>query len=122
MTPATYGGFGLAAFKVSHVPQATAQQVSAFFGVSGTQSIFGGARGRTFMVEGVIQAANVAAVRALEASLLTYADGIPRDLVDTAGATWSNVVFRGEFQRQGDMGYVIGGYGQPYRAVFYGLL
>ena len=52
----TYGGlpiFGLAVH-IEQLPQQAAQQLDAFFGVPGWLSVFGGTRGRTFGIQGVL--------------------------------------------------------------------
>jgi hypothetical protein len=89
--------FGVANHIV-HTPRGNAQQVNAFFGVNGNQTIFGGARGRTFMIDGVFLAANPTLIATAEAFLLSYADGRPHTLVDTYGRIWQNIIFRGEYQ------------------------
>lgn len=123
MASASYGGIDIFGPLVSidHDPQASAAQVSAFFGVSGTLQQFGGTRGRTFMVRGVVLADNPAGLRAWESQLQGYADGVARDLVDPYGYTWPNVVFRGEAKLIGPIGWTEAGCCREYRAVFYGL-
>jgi hypothetical protein len=129
----TYGGvpiFGLAV-KIEQVPNQVAQQSEAFFGVPGMLSVFGGSRGRTFQVSGVLYDVDLTTLNADE-NLFTpgvsgsMADGIARSLFDTRGRTWANVVYLGQFQPdpmgprpgawQGSAGWVL-----PYRAVFHGL-
>ena len=130
ITP-SYGGaliFG-AAVSIRHVPNANAQQVDQFFGVTGTVTLFGGGRGRVFLVQGVLVALEdgtdlqtISDLNALESVFLSYADGIARTLIDTRGRIWTNVIFKGEFQpdpmgpKPTDFGWCI-----PYRAVFHGL-
>jgi hypothetical protein len=96
---ATYGGvpiFGLAV-KIEQVPMQCAQQVEAFFGVPGMLSVFGGSRGRTFQVSGVLFDVDLVTLNADE-DIFTpgvsgnMADGVARSLVDTRGRTWVNVV------------------------------
>lgn len=121
--PASYGGqlvFG-AAVKIQHVPNANAGQINTFFGVKGTQAIDGGGRGRTFMIEGVFLGVDPSALRVAEKNLLDLADGKPRVLVDTFGASWSHVVYRGDYQ-PGRLHFHAAGVALPYRAVFHGLL
>jgi hypothetical protein len=129
----TYGGvpiFGLAV-KIEMIPNQAAQQSEAFFGVPGMLSVFGGSRGRTFQISGVLYDENLALLNQDE-NLFTpgvsgsMADGIARPLFDTRGRTWANVVYLGQFQPDpmgprpgawnGDSGWVL-----PYRAVFHGL-
>ena len=124
---ATFNGsaiFGVAV-KCQHTPRASAAQVNAFFGVSGTQSVYGGSRGRAFLVSGVLIAADLTTLAAAEALILAYDDGIGRVLVDTWGRAWPSVVFTGEYQPDpmGPRPLADGsGYGLPYRAVFRGLI
>jgi hypothetical protein len=125
MSTAYYDGnaiFGLAV-KVQHVPKASAAQVNAFFGVTGTQSVYGGGRGRTFMVSGVLVAADLSALDAAESTLLSYDDGLARVLTDTWGRNWPDVVFTGEYQPDpmGPRPLADGsGVGLPYRCTFRG--
>lgn len=121
----TYGGeaiFGVAV-SIRHQPNPTSQQINAFFGVQGTQAIFGGTRGRAFFVDGLFVASEPPGLRAAEALLLSFADGVPRTLVDTYAYTWPNVIYKAEFQWDrllfNPNGVV--GYCQPYKAVFHGL-
>lgn len=121
----TYGGsavFGTAV-SIRHQPNATAQQINSFFGIQGTQAVFGGLRGRTFLVEGLFVASTAPGLRALQAALLAFADGVPRTLYDTLGYSWSNVIYKGEFQ-EGRIAFNpngLAGYCQPYKTVFIGL-
>lgn len=117
--------FGIAV-RVQHVPHASAQQVSSFFGVSGTQMIFGGTRGRTFMIQGVLVGDTVADVTAAESTLLDYDDGIGRVLTDTLGRSWPAVVFTGQYQPDPTGPQVLcdgnGSWCLSYKAVFTSLL
>ena len=129
----TYGGvpiFGLGVH-IEQVPAQAAQQLDAFFGVPGLLSVFGGTRGRTFQVTGVLYDENLVLLNADEDIFTpgvsgSVADGIARPLFDTRGRTWANVIYLGQFQPDpmgprpgawgGDAGWVL-----PYRAVFHGL-
>ncbi|WP_165221957.1 hypothetical protein [Aquisphaera insulae] len=120
----TYDGnniFG-AAVQFQHVAHPNAQQVNTFFGVNGTQSLFGGQRGRIFLIRGILLGASLDELNAAEATLRSYADGEARILVDPRGRTWPNVIFRGEFHSdaQGPL-RTVRGWALPYRAVFHGL-
>jgi hypothetical protein len=123
-SPASYGGMLLfgSAVSIVHIPNSNAQQVNHFFGISGSVTLYGGARGRLFLVSGVLTADNLTDLNSVEATLLSYADGVARSLVDTRGRTWTNVIFRGEFRpaRTGPMP-TDNGLCLPYRAVFHGL-
>jgi hypothetical protein len=105
-----------------HAPNPCAQQVDAFFGVPGNIALFAGARGRVFMISGVLQDVDIPSLNADEALIHSFADGIARTLVDTRGRSWFNVVFNDEFQpdpmgpRPTDIGWCL-----PYRCVFHGL-
>lgn len=120
----TYNGeniFG-SAVQFQHVARPRAQQVVAFFGVSGTQVLDGGGRGRTFFISGVLTAPTLEALNACEARFDDYADGIARILVDNRSRVWRNVVFKGDFvpDSRGPI-HTSTGWGLPYRAVFHGL-
>jgi hypothetical protein len=120
----TYGGvpmFGLVT-KMVHAANPCVRQIDAFFGVPGNISLFGGSRGRTFMIQGVLNDVSIGAINADEALIHSFADGIARTLFDTRGQTFSNVIFLDEFQpdpmgpRPTDVGWCL-----PYRLVMHGL-
>jgi len=120
----SYGGVPLfgTAVKIKHTVNPTAQQLNAFFGVSGQQAIFGGSRGRVFMVRGVWTANDPSVLRSThEALLLSYADGVARTLVDTFGVAWSPVIYRGDYSHD-ELSFAGNGYALPFRAVFHGLV
>jgi hypothetical protein len=120
----TYNGVNIfgSAVRFQHVARPRAQQVNAFFGVSGTQVLDGGGRGRTFYVQGVLVSPSIAGLGVAEGEFASYADGVARTLVDPRGGVWPNVVFRGEFvpDPRGPQPSA-GGWALPYRAVFHGL-
>ncbi|QEH38641.1 hypothetical protein OJF2_72470 [Aquisphaera giovannonii] len=120
----TYDGnniFG-AAVQLQHVTHPSAQQLNAFFGVSGSQALYGGGRGRMFLIRGILLGRTVADLNAAEASIRGFADGQARVLVDPQGRAWPNVIFRGEYIPDGRGPLATaGGWAQPYRAVFHGL-
>ena len=122
---ATLDGFPIfgSAVNIVHTPHPNAQQLNEFFGVSGVQTLFGGARGRTFMISGVLVDEDIPSINADEALLLSYADGLPHTLVDNRGRVWLNVIFRGEYQpfEQGPRWLAGGGYALPYKCVMMGL-
>lgn len=120
----TYDGVNIfgAAVKFQHLAHPHAQQSNAFFGVTGTQSLYGGGRGRLFLVRGLLLGATLADLNAAEAVFRSYADGLARTLVDPRGQSWPNVVFRGEFIPDSRGPYrTVQGWALPYRAVFHGL-
>lgn len=127
MAIAYYDGYAVfgQAVKVQHVLSPSAQQINAFFGISGTTLVYGGSRGRAFFVSGVLVASDLATLAVAESTLLSYDDGIARTLTDAWGRSWPYVVFRGEYQADpnGPQALVSGaGWGLPYRAVFHGLV
>jgi hypothetical protein len=120
----SYGGapiFG-AAVRIQHIPHPNVQQVDSFFGSNGNVTLFGGSRGRTLEVTGVLVGRDLPSLLAAEAVLLSYADGIARTLVDPLGRTFPSVIFQGEYlpspegPKWTDTGVCL-----PYRAVFHGL-
>lgn len=121
---AAYGGafiFG-AAVKCSMVKNPSAEQMNAFFGVNGTQRMFGGSRGRAFFVEGVLFGATMGDLSDAELIILSYEDGIGRAFVDSYGRSWPSVVFRGEYQPQGRILQDARGFYQEYKVIFHGLI
>lgn len=126
----TLGGdniFGVP-LEFEHNPAATAQQIATFFGISGTQSIFGGGRGRVFMVKGLFYADLQAEFRQFESILETYADGTARTLAVAYpdGSFWSYpfVVYKNGYKRSGKAGLdgVSGQFVQAYGLVLHGLV
>lgn len=121
----TYGGSNIfgRSVTVDMVPEGDAVQVSAFFGVSGTFSLWGGNRGRQIVVTGLLYASDFPGLASAEAEILSYADGVGRDLYDSVrDVTYPNVVFRSGFKRTAPPGYGAGGVLQPYSCIFYGLV
>lgn len=119
---ATYDGiniFGLAV-KMAHALNPTAEQVNAFFGLSGQQSLWGGQRGRVFEVSGVFYGETLADLNDAEALYLSYIDGIARDLVDTRERNWSSVLVKalqpGDRMLRDGRGYFL-----PYKGMLIGL-
>jgi hypothetical protein len=97
---ATYGGvaiFGLVESFVATV-NPVARQETAFFGANGLLSKFGGSRGTTFRIRGVLNDTTIFAVNADEQIILSYADGIARTLTDVRGRFFTNVVFDGAYE------------------------
>jgi hypothetical protein len=103
-------------------PHASAEQTSQYFGVNGQQALWGGTRGRTFQIDGVLNADVPADILAAAGIVSSFDDGNAHVLVDNAGVTWPNVVFRGEITL--DRKILIlqdGSVGRAYHATFYGL-
>jgi hypothetical protein len=111
------------AVHVQHNPQPNAQQMNEFFGINGIQTLFGGQRGRTLLVSGVLVGNTVDDINASEAALLNFADGLPHTLVDDRGRTFQNVIFKGEYQsfEQGPRALAGGGWCLPYKISMTGL-
>lgn len=120
----TYGGlfiFGTAC-KVAHDPVPVVIQEDSFFGINGVVSLYGGSRGRTFVVSGVLVDEDPSSVSFDEQTLLNFADGIARDFTDTTGVLWPNVLITGPYRRHPDgIRPTIGGYCLPYQIVLRGL-
>ena len=118
-----YDGFSFGrSIRVTMITHPSAAQVNEFFGVTGRQRLWGGGRGRIFVVEALFFGANRAAVDALRNTLLSYDDGIGRVLTDTGGTAWPAVVFTGQYNPTGGYVYGHGGLLLPYRAHFEGML
>jgi hypothetical protein len=79
---------------VVHTPHEAAVQRDSFFGISGVLNLWGGGRGRTFHVSGVLVGASESDVLAIQTALLSYDDGIARVFTDTYGVAWPNVLVR----------------------------
>jgi hypothetical protein len=119
---ATYDGVNIfgRSVSISMKVNPSAAQVNEFFGVTGTQSLYGGGRGRVFLISGVLAPdsglpEDLAAMRDL---ILSYDDGIGRILVDTLGGIWPAVVFR----RFDPADRILPGPALPYKAQFDGLI
>lgn len=123
--PPTYGGLLLFGINCRVTQQKTpnAVQVTTYFGANGVQSLDGGTRGRTFMVDGQFISSTPAGCMASLAAMEQYADGQARDFTDTTGADWPNVVYRNDAQQTGPILTVVGGGGflMPYRLTLHGL-
>ena len=118
---ASFGGssiFGLAV-RVTYEVNPPAAQINAFFGVSGTQSLFGGTRGGVFLVQGLLAADNLSDLASLEANFNSFNDGIARTFVDTWGNAYPQVTFA-SYARTGDKLLVDPSQGvfQQYKAMF----
>jgi hypothetical protein len=75
-------------------------QLNAFFGLSGLESLDGGLRGRVTHVTGLLYGTSAPLLASAEALFRSFNDGSARTLVDTLGATWPNVRLE-SFQPQG---------------------
>jgi hypothetical protein len=119
---ATYNSdsiFGLAV-TIVHELNPPAEQLNAFFGVTGTQSLYGGLRGRVFLISGLLWGTDMGALNTAEAVYLNYCDGKARTLVDTRGRTFPSVLLK-PLQPQGRVLQDGRGLFLPYRGVANGL-
>jgi hypothetical protein len=120
----TYDGSNIfgAAVQFQQLAHPNAQQINTFFGVSGTQSLYGGGRGRMFLIKGILTGSTIQDLNAAEVVFDSYADGVARTLVDPRGREWPNVIYRGEFIPDSRGPYTTSiGWALPYKAVFHGL-
>ena len=120
----TYDGSNIfgAAVQFQQLAHPNAQQINTFFGVSGTQSLYGGGRGRMFLIKGILIGTTIQDLNAAEAVFDSYADGVARTLVDPRGREWPNVIYRGEFIPDSRGPYATAaGWALPYKTVFHGL-
>jgi hypothetical protein len=114
--------FGVAVH-VQHNPHPNAQQMNEFFGINGMQTLFGGQRGRTLLISGVLVGDTIADINASEAALLSFADGLAHTLIDDRGRVFDNVIFKREYQsfEQGPRLLAGGGWCLPYKLTMTGL-
>jgi hypothetical protein len=120
----TYDGSNIfgAAVQFQQLAHPNAQQINTFFGVSGTQSLYGGGRGRMFLIKGILIGSTMQDLNAAEAVFDSYADGVARTLIDPRGREWPNVIYRGEFIPDSRGPYATAvGWALPYKTVFHGL-
>jgi hypothetical protein len=108
---ATFGGANIfgTAVSMTTADNPRANQLNAFFGLSGLESLDGGMRGRVTHVAGMLYGNSPAALAAAESAFRSFNDGVPRPLIDTLGTTWSNVRLE-FFQPQGRVRQSPGGY------------
>lgn len=107
---------------VTMIPHESAEQLSAFWGLSGVLRAWGGGRGRMFEVRGVLYGSDFANLWTAISTLLSYDDGIARTLVDTAGNSWPQVIFTGRWKPEDQYRYAPDGVYLAYTALFRGLL
>lgn len=87
---ATYGGnniFGRSV-QMETAINPSDNQIASFFGISGLESQWAGARGKFTMVKGVFRGDDLADLATQINTFATYKDGIARPLVDTDGLTY----------------------------------
>lgn len=107
--------------KVRHEQNPSKKTYTEFYGLHGLFMTYGGSRGRTFFVEGVLYAVDDPTLDNWVATFLSYDDGIGRVLEDTRGQQWPEVVFErfqpGDRYMQGNDGALL-----EFRATFVGLI
>jgi hypothetical protein len=121
----TYGGqavFGLVTSCVATLNQ-VATQKEEFAGVNGRLSKFLGTRGTTVRVRGLLNDSDLASLNADEQILLSFADGVARQLVDVRGRPFNNMLFEGDYDPdpRGPVRLAGGGWGLEYTMTFVGL-
>jgi hypothetical protein len=106
-------------FSTSNRPRQT--QVNSFFGINGVEVIDGGNRGRETIVSGTLIAPDSASLSQSESVFRNLADGVARELVDSSGNTWQNVLLE-HFQPIGRVQLAASGSSiRSYRARFFHL-
>jgi hypothetical protein len=80
-----------------HTPIGSGRLAGNFAGRDASPRIFGGNRGRRWIITGILKGATLSALNEAEATLVSYNDGMSHTLVDDRGRIWPNVVFRGEY-------------------------
>lgn len=94
-----------------------AKQINAFFGLSGLETLDGGARGYTTHVAGYIAGSGPSGLTAAQAAFRVLNDGLARTLIDTTGTVWPGVVLQ-SFLPHGRIGQSPqGDYFQAYEAI-----
>lgn len=66
-------------------------QINAYFGLSGLESLDGGLRGRVTRVTGLLYGLSPTLLASAEAAFRSFNDGKARVLVDTLGVSWASV-------------------------------
>ena len=115
---AAFGGsniFGVAV-RMTTTKAELAKQINAFFGLDGNEYRSGGSRGYMTRASGVLVATNLSDLESARDNFYSYQDGVARDLADTMGKTWNNVLLQnfdpGQWSTDGTR------WVQPYQALF----
>jgi len=112
---ATFGGAAIfgTAVSMNTVDNPRRQQLNAFPGVNGRESLDQGLDGRYTLVQGVLYGPDAATLNFFENMFRSYNDGVARVLVDTAGNTWQWVKLE-SFEPEGRI-RIAAGSGQVFR-------
>ena len=89
----SYGGqmlFGTAV-TMATVDHRRQNQVNSFFGINGLETLDGGFRGRSTLVQGVLSGNSSLGLAGAENLIRSFNDGVTRTLVDNLGSVWLNV-------------------------------
>jgi hypothetical protein len=121
----TYGGqavFGLVISCVAKLNPVRTQK-EMFAGVNGMLSKFCGTSGTTVMIHGFLNDVDLFSLNADEQVLLSFADGVARQLVDVRGRSFDNMLFEGDYSPdpEGPIRIAGGGWGLSYTMTFVGL-
>jgi hypothetical protein len=97
---ASYGGINIfgTAVSMSTADNPRENQLNAYFGLSGLESLDGGMRGRSTHASGLLFGGSSLMLVAAEALFRSYNDGVARTLVDTMGGIWPNVFLNSYLQ------------------------
>ena len=116
----SFGGTNIfgTAVSMSTADNPRENQLNAFFGLSGLESLDGGSRGRVTHVGGLLFGFSPSSLASAEALFRSFNDGVARPLMDTLGMTWPNVRLQ-MFQPQGRVRQSPGGlFFRSYKARF----
>lgn len=121
---ASYAGDGTVLGRTVSIvvnPNPSDAQYDTFFGQGGVFSLYGGSRGRVFLVSGFLFGADLGSLDAARDNLWSFDDGVGRELVDNLGHSWPLVVYK-QFSQQDIIRPGPGGYYLKYSLVFEGRL
>jgi hypothetical protein len=90
---ASFGGVNIfgTAVRMNTADNPRANQVNAYFGLGGLETLDGGFRGRLTYATGLLFGVSAAALASAETTFRSFNDGVARPLVDQLGNTWPNV-------------------------------
>ena len=109
--PGTFNGVSIFGFqvKMQTVDNPRGQQINAFPGLSGRESLDQGLRGRFTNVEGRHFGSNISDLASVQETYRSFNDGRAYPLVDTRGLTWLNVKME-SFEPQGQIRQLVNGF------------